>query len=44
MLDDALLQEFIDKLNGWVDEGTQQGEEMQPLIDSAETLVEELNG
>ena len=39
MLDDALLQEFIDKLSGWVDEGTQQGEEMQPLIDSAEALL-----
>ena len=39
MLDAALLQEFIDKLNGWVDEGTLQGEDLQPLIDAAETLL-----
>jgi len=39
MLDANQLQEFIDQLNVWVDEGTQQGEEMQPLIDAAETLL-----
>ncbi len=39
MLDADSLQEFIDQLNVWVDEGTQQSEDMQPLIDAAETLL-----
>ena len=38
MLDSNRLQDFIDQLNFWVDEGTQQGEDMQPLIDAAESL------
>ena len=44
MLDDGLLQDFIDQLNFWVAEGTQQGEDMQPPIDAAEALLQELNG
>ncbi len=38
MLDAALLQEFIDQLNVWVDEGTLQAEDMDPLIEAAEGL------
>ena len=38
MLDGAQLQEFIDQLNFWVEEGTLQGEDVQPLIDAAEAL------
>ena len=40
MLDAALLQEFIDQLNVWVDEGTLQAEDMDPLIEAAEALLQ----
>ncbi len=40
MLDAALLQEFIDQLNVWVDEGTLQAEDMDPLIEAAGALLQ----
>ena len=38
------LSEFIEEIDEWVAEGTQQGEDMQPLIDVAEALLLELGG
>ena len=44
LLDAGLLQEFVDKVHGWVDEGALQDEDMQPLIDAAEALLQGLEG